>query len=196
MMTPNYLIHYYKKREFLFKTITELSEAELSSTLNSLSDNNTWYGSRFSEKNRISYMHFRSYVEKFMYNELEERYSQPPSKHPVYMYLSTKTAEERILGLKDTPYADSKYISIKLSDIQDKANISFTVDDSMWSFGFDLFRKGIIDWNPALEMEEKEFHGKLYHINELQEVIKQYNLDEKQTYEVHFWDKKMLSKFG
>jgi hypothetical protein len=192
MKIPNTLIHYYNDKKYIFNTITELSPEELDSALDIVSDPNFWFGHRFSKENRADYLHFRIHTENRLYRQFSDQFFKPQTKHPFYMYLNNKDIKQRIAAMDAT---NSLYFSLNLSDIKDRSNISFTVSDSMWSFGFQLFRDGIIDWDPSSDMKEKEYHGKLFHINQLKEIISQYNLDENQTFEVQFWDKSILKDF-
>ncbi len=155
------IYHYYYAKSGPLKSITELSDNDLKNVLSSISETTSIHHSRLTMFN--DYVPFRRATEKVMRKQFIEKGGRPEREYPHYFILgnspdySMDNPECKSLGL-DPSLIDS--------DI-----MSFTFCDSMICYPFVPF---FTDEGYNLNYEAKDFHGNIYHFDELQNVLKKY----------------------
>jgi len=186
---PDTLVHYYTNEDHIFRTITSYQEHELDTVLDNISDENTWWGNRYSRKERHGYLSDRRMTEARLYEEFIKKGGKVLLNPPVYFYLTAKKKHEL-----EGKYAHCKYIKYPLSELADSDSVSFTVYDSMWSFSFEFFRKGLSEFDPREVCEELPLNGQVFPIREFPAVYEESLKYQKRSFEVQIWDKSIVDE--
>jgi hypothetical protein len=192
-----FLIHFYNDEKFLFQTITMQADEKVGGICDSVFLERGWHSGRFSENEREYYLGRRKLVEKLLYEEYSEEFGRLQEKIPIYFYLfpnmtrekAKELAQERINHGEVIP----KVIMIKIQDLQDKRNITFTINDS-----FTSYRKKIIESGMKLRDEEtgREYfpdHNQIFPFSEIARIHEKYR-EKNPSYEVQVWDHTILEK--
>lgn len=169
---------------------------EIDQITDTISDNNFWFGGRFAKGEREGYLERRYAVEQMLYDEFTSRYGTLKSKAPVYFYLIPDLNQQLIdshlqarnqLGEKTT-----KYLIVDIDQLPDRSNISFTINDSFRSYRTKLVDKGIF-CRPIINLfTELDDYGKVFHIDEMNQVHSKYCSIPDIRYEVQVWDPDIL----
>jgi hypothetical protein len=175
---PDHIIHYYEASQGPFKSLSDLSLKEAESILQRIRQE----GVVFASKRNLDYLGIRKALEERIYALFIEKGGQPKRFRPHYF----------ILGNCDwvkSWYREGREIMIPLRSIDSKV-ISFTYGDSF----------------PAMRFQDgKPYRGKVYTMEELFEVIKQYGIPQVWNSEGKFgpdryieaqvWDDMPVKKF-
>ncbi len=186
---PNYLTHYYEKRNIPLKNICNSTDAEAQAILTRLfeSGQRTWLHS--------GYLKERREVEAWLYNECVKKGKKPYLQHPLYFVLG----EHDDLFQKGGFFSSAHPLKLKIPlSIFDSDIISFTYPDSMASFNIPRTTRG----KPYL----KSFHSQVFTRDEITKIVQTYGLpgnrwksEESWRYdrfiEAQIWDNRPIEKF-
>jgi hypothetical protein len=193
------LIHFYNDEKFLFKTIMMQDTESIEDICDAISINKGWHFGRFTKSDREYYLNRRKYVEELLYGEYSKEYGYLKERIPVYFYLFPNMTKEKVkeLAQKRTEYGElsPKVLMIKIRDLQDIRNITFTINDSFTSYRGKAIEAGI-----KLREEEKgrEYlpdHNKIFPFSKITQIHKIYK-DRDPYYEIQIWDYKILENIG
>ena len=196
--TLKHLIHFYRDENYLFQTVTMYGEDEQDEALDSLVESKTWYWGRFSESERAGYMARRIAVEKMLYDEFEGAYWRLANRYPVYFYLIPSflpdAIEREMSQRQQYQECDTKYLVFDLDLIKDRKNITFTVNDSLRSYRKKLLLAGIPCRRLSGGHPELPDYGKVFHMDDLEEVYGRNTEVPDLRFEVQVWDKNILQE--
>ena len=185
---PNYLTHYYEA-EIRLKNICNYDDVEAQAILTGLSESGqrAWLHPGYLEERRE--------VEAWLYNDFVKKGKRPYLHHPLYFVLGEHNDLFQKGGFFTS--ANPKKLKIPLS-LFDSEMISFTYPDSMPSFNIPRTKRG----KPYL----KPFHGQVFTLDEITEVVQTYGLPEDRWkveelwrydrfIEAQVWDVRPIEKF-
>lgn len=155
-----YLTHYHRRGVMPFRTLSGLSEEQALKIMEELCDDSLVF-SRFKEPRE--YMKNRLEVEDWVRDKFIEKGGLPRDNYPLYAVLGRSEGIE-----KYSSQYDLEQIRIPIS-LFEETDISFTVPDSMASFGLATAR--------AVDLYIPEFHGQVFTLSEIKR-FSQTELDE------------------
>jgi hypothetical protein len=194
-----YLIHFFTDREHLFKTITMVESCQFDKISNKIASQKGWYWGRYSRSDRRDYLHRRLFVEQELYEGYTREYGYLKEKVPVYFYLFPKITREKAVGLgqRRTRYDEKEpqILMMKIEDIDDRRNVTFTLNDS-----FTAYWKRAIESGIKCREEEKDRivlrdHNKVFPFSTIEQIHRKYKIQE-MYYEVQIWDYELLEKIS
>jgi hypothetical protein len=172
---------------------------EINEICDAISGKNGWHSGRYSQNEREYYLTRRKFIEKTLYEEYSMEHGYLNDKIPVYFYIYPNITTEKLLvfAQKRSEYDEfiPKVLIIKIQDLEDIRNITFTINDSFTSYRKKTLEKGI-----KLREEEKsgeylQDHNKIFSFGEIAQIHEKYK-DRNPYYEVQIWDHKMLEKIS
>jgi hypothetical protein len=191
------LIHFFTDREHLFKTITMVESCQFDEIGDKIASQKGWYWGRYSRSDRRDYLMRRLFVEKELYESFTQEYRYLKEKVPVYFYLIPNITREKAveLGQRRTRYDEiaPQILMIKIEDIDDIRNMTFTLNDS-----FTAYWKKAIESGIKCREEEKDRivlrdHNKVFPFSIIEQIHRKYKTHE-MYYEVQVWDYELLEK--
>ncbi len=184
MTIPRFLYHYYELEKGPFQNITELGFDNAIKIQNQISEG-------WNSKRPNNYIELRFALEKRIKEQFTLKGGKPNRNDPFYFTLGE-------CEWAKSWYVNPSFIKIPLSDFHTE-HISFTYPDSMISFQF-------YD-EPKLNTYRKECNGKVFLLNELDNLINEYGLPSKQLWEseekmkydryieVQIWDDSIIKDY-
>ncbi len=192
-----FLVHFFNDKEFLFKTITMAPASQMNEICNRISSEKGWFWPRFAESERRDYLKRRQFVEKALYEDYTREYGGLKEKIPVYFYLYPNLTEQKAieLGQKRVREGEKKphILMVKIEDIEDTTNVTFTLNDSHLSYWKRAIEAGINcrgDRGIPVVLPD---HNKVFPfamIEQLHQIYKAQQL----SYEIQVWDYQWLKK--
>ena len=164
-------------------------------------DHKSWYGGRFAEQNRGTYLQRRIRAEEQMYQEFSRKYWVLKECCPVYFYLyphfSLDEIQAKLDERKKYDEPHTKYLLIPLAELEDDTNISFTISDSMTSYRDKIVCQEEIVKVENLHPKPPKYaeYGSVFHISEIALFIEKYEHVEDLCFEVQIWDTSLLRKW-
>lgn len=158
-MIPNYVTHYHLADKAPFLNLSDLSKEELATVLSELrqrSQSEQGFNRRYGER----YMQLRTLTETKLRNLFISRGGNPQRLAPHYFVLGESFWFKNL-------HSDMEEIRIPLAYLADRA-VSFTYPDSFVAMGF------MPQFN--MEVASKPYHGNVYFLHELTEVINKFGL--------------------
>ena len=159
-MIPRFLTHYHLSDVDPFQSISELDDEQWTTLCKDLAHRrevDASYNRRFGH----SYRAVRLEVEEMLKDEFVSKGGIVTRKAPHYFCLGVSNWWKS--------FCDHSEVRISLDDI-DPRTVSFTYPDSFTSMGI-LGRFGI-------SHEKKPYHGKVYFLDEIQDVIREFGMPE------------------
>ena len=157
-MIPRFLTHYHLSDVNPFQSISELNDDEwkaLCKDLASRRKSDSSYNRRFG----YSYRAIRLEVEEMLKDKFESKGGVATRSAPHYFCLGVSNWWKN--------FCDHTELRVALDEI-DPRTISFTYPDSFTSMGI-LGRFGI-------SHEKKPYHGKVYFLDEIEDVIREFGM--------------------
>lgn len=194
-----YLIHFFTDKDNVFKTITMVDPCHFDEICNQIASRKGWYWFRYSRSDRSDYLKRRLFVEKELYEGYTQEYGCLKEKVPVYFYLHPNITREKIveLGRRRINYSETEtqILLIKLEDLADIRNVTFTLNDS-----FTAYWKKAVDSGIKCREEEKDRivlqdHNKVFPFSFIEQYHQKYRSQE-MYYEVQIWDYDLLEKLN
>lgn len=192
-----FLVHFFNDIEYLFKTITMAGVSQVDEICNKISSQKGWYWPRFANSERHDYMRRRLFVENVLYEDYTQEYGSLKEKIPVYFYLYPNITKQKAveLGKQRMIYGEIEphLLMVKIRDIEDTQNITFTLNDSYtayWKRAMDSGIKCRGDGNTHVVLED---HNKVFPFSMIEQIHQKYKV-QKINYEIQIWDYQLLEK--
>ncbi len=192
-----FLVHFFNDKEYLFKTITMAGVSQVDEICNKISSQKGWYWPRFAKSERHDYLERRVFVEKELYEDYIREYGSLKEKVPVYFYLYPNITEQRAieLGKQRMRYGEIEphILMVKMQDIEDTKNITFTLNDSLTAYRKRVMESGIKcrgDGNTQVVLQD---HNKVFPFSLIEQLYQKYKAQQI-NYEIQIWDYQLLEK--
>jgi hypothetical protein len=194
-----FLIHFFNDKEYLFKTITIASISQVDDICNRISSQKGWYWRRYAQSERHDYLQRRLFVEKELYEGYTQEYGSLKEKVPVYFYLYPKITKQKAIerGQQRTRHDEIEphILLVKIQDIEDPKNITFTLNDSHTAYWKKAMESGIKcrgDGNGPVVLQD---HNKVFPFSMIEQIHRKYKAQE-MSYEIQIWDYQLLEKIS
>jgi ribosomal protein L35AE/L33A len=194
-----FLVHFFNNKEYLFKTITMADISQMDEICNTISSQRGWYWPRFAQSERHDYLKRRLFVEKALYEDFTQSYGSLKEKIPVFFYLYPNiTAQKAIqLAQQRTRHNEKEpqVMMVKIQDIEDTKNITFTLNDSHTAYWKRAMEAGIKCRGDGYKPIVLEDHNKVFPFSMIEQLHQKYRAQQI-TYEVQIWDYQLLEKLS
>jgi hypothetical protein len=194
-----FLVHFFNDREHLFKTITMAGISQVDKICNKISSHKGWYWGRYAPAERQAYLKRRLFVEKELYESYAQEHGRLKEKVPVYFYLypSLTTRRARELGRQRTMHDEIEphILMVKVEDIEDIQNITFTLNDSLTAYWKKAMESGLEmrgDRNVPVVLRD---HNRVFPFSMIEQIHRKYKAQQI-NYEVQLWDYQLLEKLS
>jgi hypothetical protein len=194
-----FFVHFFNDIEYLFKTITMAEVSQVDEICNKISSQKGWYSPRFANSERHDYMTRRLFVEKELYEDYTQEYGNLKEKIPVYFYLYPNITKQKAIELGKQRMIHGEIephiLMVKIRDIEDTQNITFTLNDShtaYWKRAIDSGIKCRGDGNTHVVLED---HNKVFPFSMIEQIHQKYKV-QKINYEIQIWDYQLLEKIN
>jgi len=192
-----YLIHFFNDEQYLFKTITMAGVSHVDQICNMISSQKGWFWKRFSQSERQHYMKRRLFVEKALYDDYTREYGSLKEKIPVFFYLIPKITKQKAIesAQQRTMHGETEpqLLMVKIADIEDTTNITFTLNDSHTAYWKRIKEAGIEfggEENVPVVLPD---HNKVFPFSMIEQLHQKYKL-RGMRYEVQIWDYQLLDE--
>jgi len=190
-----YLIHFFNDKQHLFKTISMAGVSQVDEICNTISSQKGWFWFRFSSSERQGYLKRRLFVERTLYEDYTREYGSLKEKVPVFFYLIPKITEQKAIELarQRTMHGETKpqVLMVKIADIEDTNNMTFTLSDSHTAYWQRIQEAGIgfgREKNiPAILPD----HNKVFPFAMIEQIHRKYE-NQEIRYEIQIWDYQLL----
>jgi len=172
-------------------SISDCPAEQLDAVFDGKNDDNAFFATRFSRKERGRYLQHRAVIEERLLADFMAKGGKPKRRFPYYAYLSFQTYEEMQPSLAGTPFGGSACLEMPLAEFPSET-ISFTYEDSCISYGLVFHPQGLGE--PVRGLPVKPCHGVLYRLEELGEVIEKHGFPAN-CYEAQIWDDAPLGRY-
>jgi hypothetical protein len=194
-----FLVHFFNDEEYLFKTITMAGVSQVDEICSKISAQKGWYWGRFAQSERHDYLTRRLFVEKTLYEAYTQEYGCLKEKAPVYFYLypNLTKQEARELGRQRTSHDETEpqILMVKIQDIEDTKNITFTLSDSFTAYWKKAMESGITCRGDASAPVVLQDHNKVFPFSMIEQIHRKYQAQEIK-YEIQIWDYQLLEKIS
>jgi hypothetical protein len=194
-----FLVHFFNDKEYLFKTITMAGIAQVDDICNQISIQKGWYWPRFAKSERSDYLKRRLFVEKELYEDYTQEYGSLKEKIPVYFYLYPNLTKQKAMemGQQRMRHGEMELhiLLVKIQDIQDTKNMTFTLNDSHTAYWKRAMESGIKcrgDGNGHVVLQD---HGKVFPFSMIEQIHLKYK-EQPVNYEIQVWDYQLLEKIN
>jgi hypothetical protein len=192
-----FLVHFFNDKEYLFKTITMAGVSEVNEICDRISSQKGWYWPRFAKSERHDYLERRLFVENELYKDYTQEYGSLKEKNPVYFYLYPNITRQKAIELARQRMGygeiEPKIMMVKIQDIEDTKNITFTLNDSHTAYWKKAIEAGIKcrgDGNTRVVLPD---HNKVFPFGMIEQIHQKYKAQQI-TYEIQIWDYQLLEK--
>jgi len=192
-----FLIHFFNDRQHLFKTITMAGGSQADEICDTISAEKGWFWIRFSPGERQDYLKRRLFVERALYNDYTREYGSLKEKAPVFFYLIPNLTPHKAaeMARQRTSHGETQpqVLMVKIADIEDTTNITFTLNDSHASYWKRIKEAGIEfggDTNIPVVLPD---HNKIFPFSMIEHIHQKYKAQGPQ-YEIQIWDYQLLEK--
>jgi hypothetical protein len=190
-----YLVHFFNDARYLFKTITMADDAQADGICSAITADKGWYWVRFSPSERRDYLRRRRFVEEAMYEDFTRSHGALADKVPIYFYLVPDLSEQRAIeaARQRTSHgeAEPQVLIVDLEDIDDKRNVTFTLNDSHTAYRARMKEAGLSFGGDDAVRVALPDHGRIFPFSMLDRVHRVYG-PQPITYEVQIWDRHMV----
>jgi hypothetical protein len=192
-----FLVHFFNDKEYLFKTITMANDAQVDEICNTISSQRGWYWPRFAQSERHDYLKRRLFVERALYEDYTQAYGSLKERVPVYFYLYPNLTEQKAIELAQQRTRfneiEPQLLMVRIEDIEDTKNITFTLNDSHTAYWKRAIEAGIKcrgDGNPPVVLPD---HNKVFPFSMIEQLHQTYKAQQI-PYEIQVWDYSLLDK--
>ena len=190
-----FLVHFFNDEEHLFKTITMAGVSQVDEICNRISSQKGWYWPRFAQSERHDYLKRRRFVEKTLYEDYTQEYGSLKEKVPVYFYLYPNMTKQKAIALGKQRMRqgeiEPQILMVKIQDIEDTRNITFTLNDSHTAYWKRALESGIKcrgDGNGYAVLQD---HNKVFPFSIIEQIHQRYKAQQV-NYEIQIWDYQLL----
>ena len=165
------LTHYYHENDRPFQTLSSLSDEAALNVISSFQERTGAVYQRFS--NPVEYLRQRRVTENWIRDEFIQKGGQPIVKYPQYFVV------DRAAWIEDGYNGKSKTVQLSISTFHPD-RISFTYPDSMISYWLKDRHFGAASPDDLSVFYHPEYHGKVFRLHEINDIIKQFGIPERQ----------------
>ncbi|HSL44352.1 MAG TPA: hypothetical protein VK897_13030 [Anaerolineales bacterium] len=190
-----FLVHFFNDKEYLFKTITMTDISRVDDICTRISSQKGWYWRRYAQSERDDYLKRRQFVEKELYEGYTQEYGSLKEKVPVYFYLYPNITKQKAMerGQQRTRHGEigPQILMVKIQDIEDTKNITFTLNDSHTAYWKKATESGIAcrgDGNGPVVLQD---HNRVFPFSMIEQIHRKYKAQEI-SYEIQIWDYQLL----
>ena len=192
-----YLIHFFNDKEFLFKSITLAGVSQVDEICNTISSQKGWFWIRFSQSERQDYLKRRLFVERALYDDYTREYGSLKEKVPVFFYLIPNITKQKAVELahQRTMHGETEpqVLMVKIADIEDTTNITFTLNDSHTAYWKRIKDAGIEFGGEVNVPVVLPDHNKIFPFSMIEQIHRKYKA-QGMRYEIQIWDYQLLEK--
>ncbi|MBE0696321.1 MAG: hypothetical protein IH586_05305 [Anaerolineaceae bacterium] len=189
------LVHFFNDKEYLFKTITMAEISQVDEICNMISSQKGWFWPRFAKSERIAYMTRRVFVENELYENYTQEYGSLKEKIPVYFYLYPNFTKQKAieLGQQRMRHGETEphILMVKIQDIKDIKNITFTLNDSYRAYWKKAMESGIPCRGDGNGYDVLPDHNKVFPFSMIEQIYQKYKAQHI-NYEIQVWDYQLL----
>ncbi len=194
-----FLVHFFNDKEYLFKTITMASVSQADEICNKISSQKGWFWPRFAPSERQDYLTRRRFVEKELFEDYRREFGNLKERIPVYFYLYPKLTEQKAieLGQQRTRHGEKEpyILMVKIQDIEDTTNVTFTLNDSHASYWKRAMESGIkCRGDPDTHVVLPD-HNKVFPFSLIEQIHQKYKAQQI-SYEIQVWDYQLLEQIS
>ena len=194
-----FLVHFFNHKEYLFKMITMAGDAQVDDICDRISFQKGWFGGRFAPSERQAYLQRRQFVEKQLYESYTQQYGRLKEKVPVYFYLyptltkqqAIELAQQRMRHEETQPHI----LLVKLQDLEDTQNITFTLNDSFTAYWKTATEAGLEIRGDRKVPVILPDHNRVFPFSMIEQIHQKYKAQQI-TYEIRIWDYQLLDKIS
>jgi hypothetical protein len=194
-----YLVHFFTDKEHLFKTVTMADFSRVDEISDKIASQKGWYWFRYAQTDRQDYLARRRFVERELYEGYTRQYGRLKEKVPVYFYLYPNLTRQSALekGRLRTKQGETapQILMVKVEDIDDSQNITFTVNDSFTAYWKKAMESGIRCREEEKERVVLQDHNQVFPFSMLEQIHQKYRTQEI-SYEVQVWDYELLERLS
>jgi hypothetical protein len=191
------LIHFFNDKQYLFKTITMAGVSQVDEICNTISSQKGWFWIRFSQSERQGYLKRRLFVERALYDDYTREYGSLKEKVPVFFYLIPNITKQKAVELARQRMrhgeTEPQVLMVKIADIEDTTNITFTLNDSHTAYWKRIKEAGIEFGGEANIPVILPDHNKIFPFSMIEQIHKKYKA-QGMRYEIQIWDYQLLEK--
>lgn len=192
-----FLIHFFNDKEYLFKTITMSGGDRVAEICDTISSQKGWFWMRFSPGERQGYLKRRLFVERTLYDDYIREYGSLKEKVPVFFYLIPNITEQKAIELARlrTQHGETapQVLLLKIADIEDTTNITFTLNDSHTAYWQRIKEAGLAFGGEVNVPVVLPDHNKVFPFSMIEQIHRKYR-EQGIRYEVQIWDYQLLEK--
>ena len=192
-----FLVHFFNNKQYLFKTITMAGASQVDEICNTISSQKGWFWIRFSENERQDYLKRRLFVESALYEDYTREYGSLQEKVPVFFYLIPNITKQKAIELAQqrTMHGEiePQVLMVKIQDIKDTQNITFTLNDSHTAYWKRIKEAGIAFGGDIYVPVVLPDHNKVFPFSMIEQLHQKYKA-QGMRYEVQIWDYQLLEK--
>lgn len=190
-----FLVHFFNDKEYLFKTITMAGDSQVDEICDRISAQKGWYWPRFARNERQDYMKRRQFVERKLYEDYTREYGTLKERIPVYFYLYPGITKQKAIELGQQRMrqgeAEPHILMVKIQDINDIANITFTLNDSHTAYWQRAMESGIKCRGDGYGNVVLPDHNKVFPFSMIEQIHQKYRAQHV-NYEIQIWDYQLL----
>jgi hypothetical protein len=192
-----YLVHFFNDPAHLFETISMADESRVDEICDTISSGKGWYWPRFAPGERQGYLLRRRFVEKTLYEDYTRAYGELKGTIPVYFYLYPGIDEEKAIALarQRAQHGETEphVLMVKIQDIQDTRNMTFTLNDSHTAYWQRLMDSGLPRQRDGKEPVVLPDHNRVFPFAMLKRLVRKYK-HLSINYEIQIWDRSLLER--
>jgi hypothetical protein len=190
-----FLVHFFNDPAYLFKTITMAPSDQVDEICDRISSQKGWYWPRFAPSERQAYLERRRFVESQLYADYTRAYGSLKESTPVFFYLyphltpfeAVEKASQRVACGEAGPHV----LLVRIQDIPDTTNLTFTLNDSHTSYWKRAVEAGIPCRGDAGTPVVLPDHNRVFPFTMIEEIHQKYR-SRPISYEVQVWDYQLL----
>ncbi len=192
-----HLVHFFHDERYRFKTITMAAASETDDICDAIASRRGWFWVRYSPRERDGYMQRRRFVERAMYDDYTHAFGGLTGTVPVYCYLIPDLTEVQAIELaqRRTRFGETEphVVMVKVEDIDDTRNMTFTLHDSHTSYRARMTDAGLAFGGDSDAPDALPDHGKIFPFSMIEQIHAVYGA-RPISYEVQFWDHAVLER--
>jgi hypothetical protein len=186
-------------KEYLFKTITKAGMSQVDEICNRISAQKGWYWPRFAPSERHDYLQRRRFVEKELYEGYTQEYGSLKEKVPVYFYLYPNITKQKAIELGQQRMrqgeTEPQILMVKIRDLEDTQNITFTLNDSHTAYWKKAMDSGIKCRGDGTGHVVLPDHNKVFPFSMIEQIHRKYKA-QPISYEIQVWDYQLLEQIS
>ncbi len=192
-----FLVHFFNDEQYLFKTITMADVSQVNDICNTISSQKGWFWPRFAPSERHAYVTRRRFVEAALYADYTQAYGCLKETIPVYFYLYPNLTEQKAIDLAKQRVSQGErlphILMVKIQDLDDTTNITFTLNDSHRAYWKRAMEAGIECRGDGNDLVVLPDHNKVFPFSMIEEIHQKYRA-QPISYEIQIWDYQVLEK--